>query len=348
MDDKTRRHRRRALVVTAVGCVMALAAAPAALADVPTAEAQDVREYQVGPPSVLPESVTYDEGTNAFYGGALVTGVLYKATLDGAPAEQFLPPLVDSKGTFDGRAEAAGVEAHDGKLYVAGGALGRINVYDLNTRELVAGFETGPGGFINDVTVTANGDVFATDSFRPRIYRIGADRVAAGSGTPQTIDIAPEVNYPLGTPLGTPFGTSPKPFNANGIKVTPDGNHIVFGDLNDSTLYRLTLPEDGNLADREIEPIEVEGGALGDVDGLEFADDHTLYAMDNGGERVLKIALDDEYLSGTLESATTSPRFHTPTSASLAPEGRLLVSNAELFDPTEPGPPFFVTSIPRP
>ncbi|MBA2693275.1 MAG: hypothetical protein H0U65_12420 [Rubrobacter sp.] len=74
----------------------------------------------------------------------------------------------------------------------------------------------------------------------------------------------------------------------------------------------------------------------------------TLYAVDNGGERVLKIRLSPDYLEGRIESATTSERFHTPTTLSKAPGNRLLVSNAEFFDASEAGPPYFVTSIPRP
>ena len=54
-----------------------------------------------------------------------------------------------------------------GKLYVAGGATGMIKVYDLKTKALVASFDTGAGGFLNDLVVTRKGDVFVTDSFRP-------------------------------------------------------------------------------------------------------------------------------------------------------------------------------------
>ena len=49
---------------------------------------------------------------------------------------------------------AVGLKVHKGKLYVAGGATGAIKVYDLKTKALVASFDTGPDGFLNDLVVT--------------------------------------------------------------------------------------------------------------------------------------------------------------------------------------------------
>lgn len=297
--------------------------------------ARDVREYVVGPPSNLPEGVVYDERTRAFYGGSAADGTLYKATLDENPAEVFL-----ASGQPDGRTEALGVNVDkEGRLYVAGGGSGRLLVYDIGTREQAAEFRTGPGGYINDVDITRKGDVYFTDSFRPFLYRVTKEQVESGGGEPEAIPLSPEVSY---TPVGS---SSAKPFNSNGVRETPDGKHIIFADLNDAKLYRLTPKDDP--ASREIREIKISGGTVGDVDGLEFVG-RTLYAVDNGGERVLKVKLSPDYLEGRIESATTSPEFHTPTTLSKAPGNRLLVSNAEFFDASEAGPPYFVTSIPRP
>ena len=62
---------------------------------------------------------------------------------------------------------------------------------------------------------------------------------------------------------------------------------------------------------------------------------------------IIKVELSEDYLRGRVVSNTTSPRFHTPTTSAFAPD-TLLVSNAEFFDQSEAGPPFFRTRIPQP
>ncbi len=86
---------------------------------------------------------------------------------------------------------------------------------------------------------------------------------------------------------------------------------------------------------------------LGDVDGIEFVGKRTLYAVDNNRERINEVRLSENYLKAEIVSRTTSREFRTPTDVSPVPGGRLLVNNAEFFA-SEPGPPFFVTSIERP
>lgn len=185
-----------------------------------------------------------------------------------------------------------------------------------------------------------NGDLYATDSFRPAIYRLTKKQVEAGTGTPETIVVSPEVNG-----VGVNPQNPPKNFNVNGIRFTPDGKFIIFDDLNDSALFRMTVPPAGQPAKRQITKLVIEGGSLGDPDGLEF-DGKDLLVVDNGGERLLEVELSRDYLRATIVSATTSPLFRTPSAASLTPDGRVLLSQFELFDPN--GPPYFVTSIPRP
>lgn len=215
------------------------------------------------------------------------------------------------------------------------------HVYSLDTRTSVADFDTGLTGFLNDVTVNPqNGDVYVTDSFQPTIYRFTAAQVAAGKGTPEKITISPEVAV---SPVGS---NPPKPFNANGIRFTPDNKYILFDDLNDAALYRMTVPPAGKPDQRQITKVAVTGGSLGDADSLEWGG-KTLYVADNGGERILNLTLSQDYTTASIVKATTTPTFHTPTGMALAPGNQLLVANSRLFDPVA-APPSTVVGITRP
>ncbi len=217
--------------------------------------------------------------------------------------------------------------------YVAGGSTGNLFVYDIRTKEPLARFETGAGG-LNDVVVTKGGDVYVTDSFRPFIYRVGAEQVAAGGGEPEAIPLTPEVNYGPGTQ------NSANPLNVNGIRATQDGKYVIFADTNDGKLYRLEVgdaPED-----REIRV----DGRTDNPDGLELRG-RILYVVDDRNESIVEVKLSGDYLQGRVVSNTTNPEFNTPTSVSIA-GSRLLVLNAKFFDQSDPGPPYYVVSIPKP
>ena len=317
----------RRLTVAMGGALVAAVAMAAVAGAQPAVEVEDdVREYVVGPPASFPEGVVYDRKTRAFYGGSAADGTLYRATLDNPQAEVFLPA-----GAPGGRTEADGVNVDkEGRLYVAGGSTGTLFVYDIETREEVARFDTGVGGFINDLTITREGDVYFTDSFRPLLYRVTEEQVESGGGTPEAIPLAPEMTYQPG-------------FNANGIRAAANGKYLIVADTNDGKLYRVEVGDDPGQ--REIQEIQTDA-PTDNPDGLELRG-HTLYAVDNQNELIVKVRLSGDYLSGTVVSNTTTPRFHTPTTVSIA-GGRLLVSNAEFFDQSEPGPPYYVVSIPRP
>ena len=322
-EQTHRRPGRRAIwpvLALAAGAVLTLGADAEASPAAQTRVEGDVREYVV--PANPPEGVVYDRKTRAYYGGSVFDGTLYRGTLDEPAAEVFLPA-----GVPDGRTEAVGVNVDgEGRLYVAGGSTGTLFVYDTETGAPLARFETGRGGFINDVAVSKTGDVYFTDSLRPFVYRATEEQVEAGGGVPEAISLAPEVRYQPG-------------FNANGIRVSPDGKYAIFADTNDGKLYRL------QTATREIREIQVDG-PTDNPDGLELLG-HTLYVVDNQNELIVEVRLSGDYSSGEVVGNTTSPEFHTPTTVSVA-GGRLLVANAEFFDQSEAGPPYYVVSIPRP
>jgi hypothetical protein len=322
-------------------------------------DGDSAQRYKI--PVDQPESVVYDRQTDAFYGGSSqANGEVYKAKLNGKK-KIFMQTDEDDKGNLDDRTQTEGFNVDkEGRLYIAGGASAKLHVYKLPSGRKIAEFDTPPGSFVNDVDIDPNNsDVYFTDSNLPSIYRVTKEQVETGTGAPEVIDLANDVDY------GSSTRTNNK-LEANGIRFTPGGEFIIFDSLNNGELYRLTPPPAGQpgqvIADPEIITITgVTLAQIGNDDGLEFLDGNTLYSVDNavkqeenpvGGEespeRVLKLRLSGDYRSTQLREVVTSEEFQTPTSVSLAPKGRLLINaNAEFFAGAMM-PPFYVLSIPRP
>ncbi len=306
--------------------------------DLEAREAKNVREYIIAEeatdPGKNPEGVVYDRMTKSYFTGGSTDGAIMRGRLDERRAEVFL------SAAETGLTGVYGVNVDgEGRLYVASGSQGFLDVYDIESKELIVRFAPGGAGFINDMEIAPNGDVYFTDSFEPFIYRASAQQVEDGDGSivPVTdIDrftLTPEVDYTEGG------------FNANGIRFTSNGRFIIFSDINGHKLYRMTPTK--NPERREIREIQVNR-PVRDPDGLEFLNSDTLYAVNNMDDLIYKLELSPNYLKAEVLSRTTSSEFHTPTAASLAPDNRLLVANAEFFDTSEPGPPFYVTRVRRP
>ena len=104
-----------------------------------------------------PEGIAYDESTAAFFVGTIGDGTIYRGTLGNLTVTPFIPGPGHGVG---------GMKVARGKLYVAGGFSGRVLIYDIGAKQQVAAFQTS-GGFLNDLVVTPDGDVFVTDSFAP-------------------------------------------------------------------------------------------------------------------------------------------------------------------------------------
>ena len=168
-------------------------------------------------PAGNPEGIAVDERARAFFVSITGDGAIYRGTLDSDTVTPFIPG-------GDGKA-AVGIKIHRGLLYVAGGATGTITVYDLATKQPVATFETGTGGFLNDLVVTRHGDVYVTDSFRPILWRVTADQVRAGGGRAQALDLSSGVAYTTG-------------FNLNGI-VVKGSRRLIVVQTNTGKLFRI-------------------------------------------------------------------------------------------------------------
>jgi sugar lactone lactonase YvrE len=268
-------------------------------------------------PAGNPEGVAFDKRSKAFFVSSTGDGAIYRGTLDSATVTAFIPGAT-------GRS-AVGLKVDRGKLYVAGGSTGSITVYDLATKQAVATFQTGSGGFLNDLVVTGRGDVYVTDSFRPTLWHVTADQVRAGNGTPQALDVT-AVGYQSG-------------FNLNGI-VAKSNKKLVVVQTNTGKLFRIKLGSKGSAIE-EISP--VEGVSVPGGDGM-LLDRGKLIVVQGGPPAQLNfIKLHDGARSGELKRTRTSSILKGPSTIARARDLYLLV-NADFDTNTKP---FTVAGLPR-
>ena len=268
-------------------------------------------------PAGNPEGVAFDKRSNAFFVSITADGAIYRGTLGSDTVSPFIPG-------GPGRA-AIGLEIRHGKLYVAGGPTGSITVYDLASGQTLATFQTGTGGFLNDLVVTRRGDVYVTDSLRPTLWHVTAAQVRAGSGTPQALHVS-----------AVPFAAGE--FNLNGI-VAKTSRKLIVVNSNSGALFRIDLADDGSSI-REID--EIEGAVVPGGDGL-LLDHGRLVVVQGDPAQLSFLNLHEGARRATLERTQTSDKLRGPSTVDRA-NGLYLVVNAD-FDLSRR--PFTVAGLPR-
>jgi sugar lactone lactonase YvrE len=260
-------------------------------------------------PAGNPEGVAFDKRSKAFFVGITTDGAIYRGTLGSDTVAPYIPGAPTGKS-------AVGLKVKRGKLYVAGGGTGSITVYDIATKAQVAKFETGSGGFLNDLQVTRNGDVYVTDSVRQTLWHVTGEQVAAGSGTPQGLDVS-----------AIPYTADE--FNLNGI-VAKSARKLVVVNSADGKLYRIKLGHDGGSIDSidEITGATVPGG-----DGM-LLDKGRLVVVQGDPAQLSFLKLRKSARRVKLERTQTSDKLHGPSTVDRAKKLYLVV-NAD-FANTQP------------
>jgi hypothetical protein len=267
-------------------------------------------------PAGNPEGIAFDRRSRAFFVSITNGGAIYRGTL----GSDTVTPFIEGAA---GKA-AIGLKVRRGKLYVAGGPTGAITVYDLATRAAVATFQTGTGGFLNDLVVTRRGDVYVTDSFRPTLWHVTAEQVRAGSGTPQALDVS-AIPYEAGE------------FNLNGI-VAKGGRRLVVVDTNSGKLFRITLADRGTSI-RAID--EIAGATVPGGDGM-LLDRGRLVVVQGDPAQLTFLRLRGGARRATFDGTQTSDKLRGPSTVDRA-NGLYLVVNAD-FDTSRT--PFTVAGLP--
>ena len=319
-----RRHARNTLAGFAVAALVAgLMAATAAAQPRPDA-------YVLPGNLVFPEGVVADQASGLFHVSSTTDGTIFRGHVSNPQAEVWLT------GGADGRTTAIGLELDpDDRLIVAGGGTGSMWAYDTADGSLVARFVTPAGAtFINDVAAVPSGDVFATDSMRPILWRLSAATLDAGGGA--TVNAEPWLDF-TGTALVYQAG-----FNVNGIASSANGQHLLLVQSNTGKLFRVTV------ATKEVVEIDLAGATVTAGDGLVLLGT-TVWVVRNSFGVVERVELDDSLTSGAIVRSYSNPGFGFPTTADIS-RGRMLVVNSQFDRRPSDNPilPFTVSSVPIP
>uniref|UniRef100_A0AAU3H591 Superoxide dismutase n=1 Tax=Streptomyces sp. NBC_01401 TaxID=2903854 RepID=A0AAU3H591_9ACTN len=314
---------RTLLTLIAATAALAALALPAAAAPAHDHEGSG-HTITVNGSRAFPESVAADR--HYVYTTSIADGTVYRGRPGARTLEPFMP------GGQDGRTQATGIKTTGNRLLVAGAFTGRFFVY-TNAGKLVSSYavpDTGESTLVNDETVTPDGDVYITDSFRAVVYRIPAAEVNAPvTGAHRTLEVA----YSLPDYVA---GQS----NGNGIVTTPDGKSLIIGYWYSGELYRLTL------ATGEIRKIAAP--ALASADGI-ARQGNILYVARSVNNEVDAVRLSGDNTRAVVVSARTCPGADTATGVAVLRD-RLLVTNSQmdtfLYGDPLTSPVFTLESLP--
>lgn len=289
---------------------------------VPTAFAQEASPYELPGDSLFPEGVAYDDRSGMIFVGSATQGTILQVNAETGE----VTTLVEG-----GQRESfttLGIKVdRQNRLWVAGGNSGEIYAYDVETGEEVVSLATpeAEATFLNDLVVSATGDVYVTDSSRPVLFKVAAEAEEAESWLDFT-----------GTAFEYDEGT-----NANGIAITPDGSYLLVVQMDAGNLYRV------DVESKEVVQVDLGGEALTGADGL-VLEGQTLYVVLQPSNEVAVVTLAEDLASGVIERRVSNPPFHAPATAALVNDSLLVVNTQFDRMQGEEGPslPFTISSIP--
>ncbi len=309
------------------------------------------RAIPITPERFFPEGVAVDKNGN-FYIGSMELGAVHIAQANSEESAPFIEPdakneLVSVIGLYvDDATDTLYVCSSDaGNSPRTGTAQAAIKAFQLPDGDLIASYDLPaysgtkwadkvPGevnGFCNDMTMDADGNLYATDSWYPRILRLPAG--------------GDELEEWLVDPI---FHPTDDPWHLNGIDIDQSSNVLYVVENHPGTLFAVPIEEGGDAGTPT--EIDVSPRALLSPDGLKVAAPNLLITAEGGnaggGVSVVRVDGDEatveEVISGFDQVATLALR-----------EGSAWVveNQADHFwNPSENGanadPPFRLVEVP--
>jgi hypothetical protein len=241
----------------------------------------------------FPEGVTVtSDGT--FFVGSMFEGCIMRALPGSFHMEPFIEPgangLVSVLGLWADEVNntlwACSSDAGNGRL--TGRAPVGIKAFHLQTGAPIASYDFPGGGFANDLTIDARGNLYVTDSWSPRIFRL----LPGGSTLEEWI------NDPL---LGV------EQWSLNGIDYD-HANHVIYTvNQRASQLFRIAIEPDGSAGAVTLMQTTLE---LRRPDGLKVIGPNTLAASEGGAGGMAVITVEGDVANvrrvpAGLDSVTT-------------------------------------------
>jgi sugar lactone lactonase YvrE len=277
----------------------------------------------------FPEGITVD-ASGAFYIGSMEDGSVARVRPGMRQAEPFIPSgsngLVSVLGVLadDARGLLWVCSSDAGNSLLTGTAPVGIKSFALETGEPVGSYDFPDGGFCNDLTLDEAGNLYASDSWSPRILRLPA------GGDALEVWVEDEL-----------FGA--EQWSLNGLDVSGASLYIV--NQRAGLLFRVGIEPDGSAG--LITQLETSQ-ALRSPDGLKVIGDNRLLTAEGGGGGMALLTLDGDNAEVTVLSEGLSG---VSTFAYWENSAWLLENQGQHFwDPANAGPdaalPFRIIEIP--
>lgn len=267
--------------------------------------------FRIADQELIPEGIAWDANTGDFFVGSLNRRKIVRLGADGRVADF-------AESGADGLQDVLGMKVDTERRLLwactatsprAGAAAGSSALfkYDLTTGRMVKTYwvkNTDGKHLLNDVALTAAGDVFVTDSDAHTLWRLAKDADAlesfVGPGT---------LLYP------------------NGIALSPDEKRLYVADFK----HGLSIVD---LATKASRPLPYpDGVSTAGIDGL-YAVAGDLVAVQNGAgrERIVRYRLDaaGERIEKLDVLESRNPFFRTPTTGTVTSDGFVYLANPNL------------------
>jgi sugar lactone lactonase YvrE len=262
---------------------------PFRLLEIPLTVGAGQTNVSITPQDFFPEGVTVDNDGN-FYVGSMDLGVIYRVAAGTTTPVPFIAP-----NTTNDLVSVLGLYAHDAsnRLYVcssdagnatrSGSAPVALKAFNLTTGAYINSWEwpapttpltpianTTVNGFCNDITVGPGNNVYATDSWYPRIVRL----VNGGAGGADLTQWMTSTVFPPGQ------------WHLNGIDYD-GGSNLYVVENHPGHLYRVPITAGTGAAGTVVE-ITTQRQLYG-PDGLKVLNPTTLVTAEGSGVSVIDI-----------------------------------------------------------